>query len=146
MEIHNHDVNEQKSDVGRSEFDPDKRISIKETGSVGGGSYSDVKKATNSNTHEVHHIPADSVSKLERNDGPAIKMEIADHRKTASWGCSREAKVYRAEQKKLIDEGKFKEAVQMDIKDIHSKFDDKYNNDIDQMLKYVDKLEIAKQI
>lgn len=34
--------------------------------------------------YEVHHMPADSTSNLERGDGPAIKMEKEDHRQTAS--------------------------------------------------------------
>jgi len=44
-------------------------------------------------------------------------------------------------QKELIDQGKFKEAVQMDINDIHSKFGDKYDKAIGEMLTYLDKLE-----
>ena len=83
--------------------------------------------------HEVHHMPADSVNGLERNDGPAIVMEKADHRQTASCGNSLEAREYRAKQKELIDQGKFKEAMQMDIDDIHEKFGDKYDNAIAQM-------------
>ena len=83
--------------------------------------------------HEVHHMPADSVNGLERNDGPAIVMEKADHRQTASCGNSLEAREYRAKQKELIDQGKFKEAMQMDIDDIHEKFGDKYDDAIAQM-------------
>ena len=78
-------------------------------------------------------MPADSVNGLERNDGPAIVMEKADHRQTASCGNSLEAREYRAKQKELIDQGKFKEAMQMDIDDIHEKFGDKYDDAIAQM-------------
>ena len=83
--------------------------------------------------HEVHHMPADSVNGLERNDGPAIVMEKADHRQTASCGNSLEAREYRAKQKELIEQGKFDEAMQMDIDDIREKFGDKYDNAIAQM-------------
>ena len=83
--------------------------------------------------HEVHHMPADSVNGLERNDGPAIVMEKADHRETASCGNSRDAQEYRAQQQELVKEGKFKEAMQMDIDDIHEKFGDKYDDAISQM-------------
>lgn len=83
--------------------------------------------------HEVHHMPPDSVNGLERNDGPAIVMEKADHRQTASCGNSLEAREYRAKQKEAIDQGKFKEAMQMDIDDIHEKFGDKYDIAIAQM-------------
>lgn len=106
-----------------------------------GGSYKEVKQPGEGAFKEVHHAPADSASKLERDDGPAIKMDIADHRQTASFGSSREAREYRAQQKELIDNGKFREALHMDIDDIHEKFGDKYDEAISQMLEYVDKLE-----
>ncbi len=106
-----------------------------------GGSYKDVRVEGEGNTYEVHHMPADSASNLERDDGPAIKMEKEDHRKTASCGMSREAQEYRAQQHKLIEQGKFREALQMDIDDIHDKFGDKYDDAIAEMLEYVDKLE-----
>lgn len=105
-----------------------------------GGSYRDVKKFSNGETHEVHHMPADSASNLERDGGPAISMEKADHRQTASYGSSREAREYRAQQRELIENGKFKKAMQMDIDDIHEKFGDKYNNGIDQALDYTNQL------
>jgi hypothetical protein len=102
-----------------------------------GGSYKDVKKTSSGETHEVHHMPADSASPLERNDGPAIKMEKADHRKTASCGSSREAREYQQIQRELIEEGKFLEALQMDIDDIREKFGDKYDDAINEMMEYV---------
>ena len=114
--------------------------------SLKGGSYREIVKACEGGTHEVHHMPADSVSYVERNDGPAIKMEKADHRQTASCGNSREAREYRAKQKELIDQGKFREAIQMDIDDIHEKFGNKYDGAIKEMLKYVDKLEAEGKI
>lgn len=106
-----------------------------------GGSYGEIFKEGEGDKYEVHHMPADSTTELERNDGPAIKMEKEDHRQTASCGSSREAREYRAKQKELIDQGKFREALQMDIDDIHDKFGDKYDDAISEMLEYVDKLE-----
>ncbi len=111
-----------------------------------GGSYREVKEHSDSNLYEVHHMPADCISPLKMEDGPTIKMEKSDHLQTASWGCSNEAKLYREKQKELIDSGDFRGAVQMDIDDIKSKFDDKYNKGISQMLDYVDKLETEKKI
>jgi len=105
-----------------------------------GGSYAEVKKNSDGTTHEVHHMPADSVSELSRNDGPAIKMEKEDHKITASNGPSREACEYRQMQKELIENGKFDEAIQMDIDDIHEKFGDKYDDAIAEMKDYIDKL------
>ena len=108
---------------------------------VNGGSYRDVKRNSDGETHEVHHMPADSASKLERDDGPSIKMEKEDHRQTESCGSSKEAREYREKQKELINQGKFREAIQMDIDDIHEKFGDKYDDAIAEMLDYVDRLE-----
>lgn len=110
----------------------------------GGGSYKDVRKFVEANEHEnkeVHHMPSDWSSPLERNDGPCIEMDRDDHRQTASCGRSAEAQEYREKQKELIDSGDFRGALQMDIDDIHEKFGDKYDAQIQEMLEYVDKLE-----
>ena len=110
-----------------------------------GGRYGDLKSAgwgwNSEPPKEVHHIPADTASPLEKNDGPAIAMDPEDHKLTASCGNSQEAKEYRAAQKKLIEEGKFREAIQIDIDDLRDKFGDKYEVEIQQMLDYVDELE-----
>lgn len=136
------DVNQKHDIKNKQEYDVDKRIEGAENENIkNGGAYRDVKKHSNGETQEVNHIPPDSVSTLERNDGPAIKMEKEDHRQTASWGNSREAREYRAMQKELIDSGKFREAIQMDIDDIRGKFGNKYDGAISEMMKYVDKLE-----
>lgn len=111
-----------------------------------GGSYGEIFKGGEGDMYEVHHMPADSVSNLERNDGPAIKMEKVDHKQTASCGMSREAREYRNKQKELLDQGKFREALQMDMDDIHEKFGDKYNDAIAEMLAYVDKIELEGKI
>lgn len=110
-----------------------------------GGRFADLKNdvdpETKTNKTEKHHMPPDSVTKLDRDDGPAIKMDKEDHRQTASCGNSKEAREYNAKQKELIDQGKFREALQNDIDDIRSKFGDKYDEAISQMMEYVDKLE-----
>ncbi len=62
--------------------------------------------------------------------GPSLNMEKPDYRQAASCGSSKEAKAYREAEKKLIEEGKFKEAQQMDFEDIRSKFGDKYDQGI----------------
>ena len=128
-------------------FDPKKPLDVTaetENKVKGGGSYREIKKYADGEKHEVHHVPAKSsyeLSSLSFEDGPAIKMEKADHRKTASCGNSREAREYCAKQKEYIDEGKFRDALQMDIDDIHEKFGDKYDKEISEMLEYVDTLE-----
>lgn len=139
------DVKQKQDTKESTSYDVDKRVEVAEN-EVNGGAYSDVKKNSDGQSCEVHHMPADSASYLEREDGPAIKMDRADHRQTASCGSSREAKEYREVQKELIDKGKFREAVQMDIDDIRDKFDSKYDKPISQMLAYVDRLEMEGKI
>lgn len=96
-----------------------------------GGRYKDLLPANGS---EIHHMPADSISPLSTRDGPAIRMDPADHRLTASWGNSRLAQAYRAAQKGLIDLGRFDDAIQMDIDDVVGKFGNKYDTHILQMI------------
>lgn len=115
-----------------------------------GGRYQDLKDEgwgwnTNPPT-EVHHMPADSSSNLDRCDGPAIVMDYEDHRQTASCGNSREAQEYRAKQKELIEQGKFREAFQMDVDDLREKFGDKYDEAISKAEQYIDQLEKENKI
>ncbi|MEZ5622660.1 MAG: DUF4150 domain-containing protein [Burkholderiaceae bacterium] len=99
-----------------------------------GGAYSTVRASREGG--EVHHSPANSVSPLSRNRGPAIWMTKRDHRRTASCGSSRAARRYRAKQKSLIKQGKFREAMARDIRDIRKKFGKKYDKCIRLMLAY----------
>jgi uncharacterized protein YtpQ (UPF0354 family) len=85
---------------------------------------------------EVHHMPADSISPLSRWKWPTIYMSKADHKLTGSYKKSASSIKYRNKQKKLIEDWRFREAIQMDIDDIRSKFWDKYDEWIKQMLKY----------
>ena len=114
-----------------------------------GGSYGELKKEWGWHSEppkENHHMPSNESSYLDINDGPAITMDYQDHKQTASWGRSREAQEYRAKQKELIDQGKFREAMQMDIDDIHEKFGTKYDKEINQMLEYYKELETKKKV
>lgn len=84
-------------------------------------------------------MPADSVSPLPRNQGPSIHMDAADHRLTASHGHQgRAGAAYRARQKQLIDQGRFDDAIQMDIDDIQSRFGTKYDDAILEMIDSLD--------
>ncbi|MEQ4205797.1 DNRLRE domain-containing protein [Actinopolymorpha sp. B9G3] len=96
-----------------------------------GGRYGEL---TTGNGIEVHHMPANSVTGLSRAEGPAIQMDRPDHYQTASWGRSKAAQAYRAEQKALVDAGRFDDAIQMDIDDITSKFPGKYDQAILEMI------------
>lgn len=84
-------------------------------------------------------MPANSVTDLKHSQGPSIHMSKADHRKTASHGHQGLAGAeYRAKQKELIDSGRFDDAIQMDIDDIQSKFGNKYDDAILQMIDSLD--------
>ena len=63
-----------------------------------------------------------------------VGAHTADHQKTASWGRSKAAQAYRDKQDTLINSGKLRAAIQMDIDDIRSKFGNKYEANIKQML------------
>lgn len=138
------DVPENGSDINQ-ELDR-QEISDSEVEDRQGGRFGDIFKDGEGDTIEVHHMPADSVTDLPRNDGPAIRMDKSDYRETASCGNSREAREYRERQKELIDAGKFGDAVQMDIDDIREKFGDKYDGAINEMLAYLDELKEAGKI
>jgi hypothetical protein len=98
-----------------------------------GGAYRDVKGLPG---YEAHHVPANSISPLSTEEGPSLAMLTDDHRLTASWGNSREARAYRQAQAELIEQGDFQGAQQMDIVDIKSKFGNKYDEAIQQMQDY----------
>jgi len=66
-----------------------------------GGRYGDVFKDGEGDLYEVHHIPAASASDLDYRDGPCIKMKKEDHKRTASWGSSKEAMQHKRLQKQL---------------------------------------------
>ena len=97
-----------------------------------GGAYRDIPALGG----ERHHMPAKDVSTLSEGEGPAIWMETSDHAGTASWGKGDEPAAYRAAQADLINQGKFREALQKDIDDIRSQFGAKYDTGIQQMLDY----------
>ena len=81
---------------------------------------------TSLDTGEAYAI-ANNIDNLKRGDLPAIQMDAADHRMTASWGPSKSAITYREQQAMLIANGDMHAAIQMDIDDIHSKFGTKYD-------------------
>lgn len=132
----------------KASYDPDKRVDVAKAGETAenketekkGGSYGELRSEGHGWNHnppeEVHHMPANEANGLETYDGPAIVMDKEDHRRTASCGNSLEAREYRAKQAELIKEGKFEEAMQMDIDDIHEKFGDKYDDAIAEMKEY----------
>lgn len=109
-----------------------------------GGKHSRIRKGGSNYTppRESHHMPAASAySKINGKpiapgNMPTIQMDKDDHKLTASWGNSNSAKMYRLEQERLIKSGKtgYMQAMTLDIIDIRSKFGDKYDSAIAQML------------
>jgi len=99
-----------------------------------GGRHKDTKGPAGDGL-ESHHMPADSISPLPTDQGPAIQMEPTDHRRTASHGSRGAAGVtHRARQAALIAEGRFDDAIQTDIDDVQSKFGSKYDEAILEMI------------
>lgn len=116
-----------------------------------GGSYDEVKQTyIQPHNYEAHHIYAHNlyknVLKISRGQGSSIKMFREDHRKTASCGRSKQAKDYRTKQSNLLKQGKYKEAWQMDVKDIRSKFGNKYDQHLLQAEKQLLKLDRENKI
>lgn len=86
---------------------------------------------------DSNHSPADAISPFRRDDGPAFQMDPADHKEMSSTGSSRRAKAWRKKQQDLIDQGKLREAVQMDIDEARELFGAKYDEAIEEMLDYI---------
>jgi RHS repeat-associated protein len=90
---------------------------------------------------ERNHMPAKQGIASLKHDGPAIVMRGRDHTFTASHparGKTRSSAEYRAQQRSLIEQGRFREAQMMDIRDIRSKFGGRYDRHIAEMLRYTD--------
>jgi len=96
-------------------------------------------------TRAVHHMPSTTAlfnaNVLDHGSSPAIIMDEADHALTASYGNTSDSEVYQTKQMELLNEGKFDEALQMDIDNLKNLgFYEKYEGAIAQMFEYVDVL------
>jgi RHS repeat-associated protein len=90
---------------------------------------------------ESHHMPANSISPLPRSQGPAIQMDKLDHEATSSYINSREAQQYRAKIGALLNNGEWRKAMAIEIRDVRhvaAQTGDrrKYNEAIQEMLAY----------
>lgn len=108
-------------------------------GLVKGGSHWKVRDTNTGG--EVHHMPANSVSPHGTGTGPSIHMSTEDHAKTGSHGGSDDAKLYRSEQKALLNDSRFSDqknfanAMEKDIVDLKDKkLLKKYNQGVKEML------------
>lgn len=64
-------------------------------------------------------------------------MDPADHNEMSITGSSRRAKAWCKKQQDLIDQGKLREEVQMDIDDARELFGAKYDEAFEEMLDYI---------
>lgn len=132
-----HNSNREMSDTAKEKYDSFMNTDLSKLEKIElkpkGGAFKELENLENT---ERHHMPSCEASNLQRDVGPAIIMDKADHVKTASWGNSKEAQEYRNKQKELIESGHFKEAQQIDINDIRSKFGNKYDDAIKEMQQY----------
>jgi hypothetical protein len=116
-----------------------------------GGSYKEVKDSyPKEHSYEAHHIYAFSayrdVLDIDKASGPSIRMDKADHYETASWDHNDGAREYRDEQKDLLKQGDFREAWMNDMKDIQSKFEDKYDTHLAYAERHLLELDKDKKI
>ncbi|MGL4236463.1 hypothetical protein [Tabrizicola sp.] len=102
-----------------------------------GGSYAGTKKSG----IESHHMPAESsypAGSMSQGKMPAIAMDPADHKKTASHGSSDAARLYQKQQKAVLSgKGGLLGAFAMDVADVKLKFGDKYDQAIMEASAYV---------
>lgn len=101
-------------------------------------------------SREVNHIPPKAAWKditdpgfyragkphdeQEVRRGPAIRMDRDDHLQLYSTGFSHESQAWHQWQRELIGQGKITEAMRMDIDDIKTRFPDKYDQHIEDMV------------
>ncbi|WP_447895922.1 hypothetical protein [Vreelandella sp. GE22] len=107
-----------------------------------GGPHSLTKKPVGDGL-DSHHLPADSVSPIPRERGPAIQMDPMDHRATSSHGIQGlSGAEYRAEVGHLIQEGRVRDAMALEIRDVRRAAYEvsgsrvKYNRAVQEMLEY----------
>ena len=110
-----------------------------------GGRYDYVKYCTDGSIYDVHHIISAEALKatglLSYNTAPCIRMLKIDHKKTKSHGRCKLSANYRTNQIKLIKQGRIKDVIQEEINTIRSLFGSRYDREIKEMLKFVNKLE-----
>jgi RHS repeat-associated protein len=92
-------------------------------------------------SYEINHVPAKATylnlglpTDLKESTGPSMRMEYDDHRNFISTGSGRASDLWRAKQTDLIKQGKFDEAMKMDIDEIRRVHGTKYDAAIKEMV------------
>ena len=122
----------------------EQRTATADRGPYRGGAHAETK-GPQGDQLESHHMPAKAASPLDPEKGPAIQMEPVDHRRTSSYGGATAAVEYRAEVKELIGQGKWREAIAMEIRDVRRVAGAKYTAAIQEMLKHAESLGLLKK-
>lgn len=99
---------------------------------IAGGAYRDLRRVAAAG-EEVHHMPpvsafGDAAGRVL--DGAAVILRREDHKDTASFGSSRDARTYQAEQRALVSAGRYAEAFERDAQDLVDKFGHRYDSAI----------------
>jgi hypothetical protein len=100
-----------------------------------GGAHSETTKPKGDGK-DSHHMPADGATSLPKKDGPAIKMDPLDHKKTSSNGQRAGHEAYIESVADLLKEGKWRDALAKEIKDVRRVAGKKYNEAIREMMEY----------
>jgi hypothetical protein len=112
-------------------------------GKYRGGAHGNTKGPRNDGL-DSHHMPSKDQYKGNIDDLPAIQMEPADHAKTMSNGNKGLKGIeFRRQQRDLINNGKFEEALKREIDDVkriarESGDPKKYDEAIEEMKKYAE--------
>jgi hypothetical protein len=117
----------------------------KGTGKYRGGAHGDPKQGWGTSSPkgddlDSHHMPPKGASPLSKSDGPAIQMDKPDHFQMPSSGgdAAETAAAYLKRLADLISQGKWQEVMDIEIEAIRKRFENKYNEAIDEMLQYFD--------
>ena len=98
-----------------------------------GGAHRDIKGMPG---YEAHHMPGKAVSPHSEGDGPAIAMLKEDHRQLPTSRRGPEGDAFRRRQSEHISRGDFASAIQMEIDLVRSRYGARYDDAIEQMLKF----------
>ena len=108
---------------------------------ITGGRYD----CTDGSLYDVHHIiSAEALSAtglLSYNTAPCIRMLKSDHLDTKSYGRYKSSADYRKKQIELIQQGRIKDVIIEEINTIRLLFGSRYDREIKEMLKFVNRLE-----
>jgi len=110
------------------------------SGAFRGGSYGGTKGVGDKDM-ESNHMPPKSVSPLGEYPSPSMQMDKEDHRVAMSTGSSLEAQEWRKAQQELINSGRYRDALAMDIRDVRRIAEEggditKYNEATRELLAY----------